>query len=111
MNEYGCESVRQLKILTESLVKRIEDCTEEDFVAFVDQREQLVEAIHQSGQMENYRQVLSDIQQYDHVILARMTELRDEALTALNKVQQGKNLRANYQQTYAPDSILFDTKK
>lgn len=58
------------------------------------------------------RLLLEQIRQQDHVIIGRMTVLRDQANAEIDRINKGKRTRSVYEaDTYNADSLFFDAKR
>ncbi|MEN1989189.1 hypothetical protein [Paenibacillus hubeiensis] len=102
-----------LRVLTLKAVHNIDAMTENDFTAFIEEREQLILKLNpvQSDLLDSHKHQIRDILNYDHVILARMEILKKEAEDSLNRLQVGKIQRNAYHQSYSADSLFFDQRK
>lgn len=105
------DSISQLKYLTDKIVERIHECDEDELIQFVEEREKWILSIRDCIRTEQQNQLLREILKHDPIIVNRMMSLKEQALSAMNKLGSGKILKNGYQQSYTPDSILFDTKK
>ncbi|QSF44732.1 flagellar protein FliT [Paenibacillus tianjinensis] len=107
--------LEELEELTQTMVSRLMDAPYEELENFVNERQNLVDAI--GKEVENcqmtseQKEVLGRIMEHDSAIVARMNAHRLEARELLQKRNQAKAQRSAYEASYAPDSILMDRKK
>jgi hypothetical protein len=109
------ELVSQLAEVTNRLVERIEQVTEEEILIFLDERDSVIDRMKLDQISENdrnrYRPRVMDILQHDQRILSRLNLLRNEAMEGISKLEAGKRQKTGYDTTYSHDSIYFDRKK
>ncbi|WP_307585243.1 flagellar protein FliT [Paenibacillus wynnii] len=107
--------IQQLNQLTSSIIDRLGEVSYEEFSAFVEERQKLVDSIGVEVELcqptPAQKQAISRIMEHDSAILARMNALRLEAQDWLQKRNQAKAQRSAYESGYTPDSILMDRKK
>jgi hypothetical protein len=107
--------LQELEQLTQTMVARLMDAHYEELENFVNERQNLVDAIGKevgNCQMTSAQKaVLSRIMEHDPAIVARMNAHRLDARDLLQKRNQAKAQRSAYEVSYAPDSVLMDRKK
>ncbi|WP_157279839.1 hypothetical protein [Paenibacillus swuensis] len=107
--------MEQLETMTMALVHQIEHSTEEDIVAFVQQREEHIDLLKNGtvnqAQLQEMRDQLSKLLAYDEIILGRMNEFKISAELGMHKTSTARKQKSAYESTILYDSLLFDTKK
>ncbi|NEU25591.1 hypothetical protein G3M74_05455 [Paenibacillus polymyxa] len=105
--------IRVLKEITIETTNRISIIEEEELVAFVDRRQEIVH------EMEKYRTSLTEedkqeirlILDMDGPILKRMNKLKDEAGSWMEKKGHIRIQQNAYQRAYSVDSLFIDHRK
>ncbi|WP_226000517.1 hypothetical protein [Paenibacillus sp. BJ-4] len=105
--------IQALKKVTIETTKRLSIIEEEELVAFVDRRQEIVHA------MEKYRTFLTEedkqeiglILDMDGPILKRMNKLKDEAGSWMEKKGSIRVQQNAYQRAYSVDSLFIDQRK
>lgn len=107
--------LQELEQLTWTITSQLREATPEELEAFVEQRQNLVDAIGKEVEVcpmtSAQKNELRRIMEHDPAIVARMNAHRLEAKDLLHKRNQAKAQRNAYEVGYAPDSILMDRKK
>jgi hypothetical protein len=105
--------IRVLKEMTIETTNQLSIIEEEELVAFVDRRQEIVYS------MEKYRALLTEedkqeiglILDMDGSILKRMNELKDEAGSWMEKKGNIRIQQNAYQRAYSVDSLFIDHRK
>lgn len=105
--------IQALKEMTIETTNRLSIIEEEELVAFVDRRQEIVHS------MEKYRTLLTKedkkeiglILDMDGPILMRMNKLKDEAGSWMEKKGNIRVQQNAYQRAYSVDSLFIDHRK
>lgn len=109
------EFIMQLKQVTEQLVGGINNTTDEQITAFIESREAIIAKMRLSESMSLFTKEqsasLKAIMEFDPIILARITWLKDQASEGLIKISKIRLQKDMYDPVYTADSLFFDKKK
>lgn len=105
----------RLERVTLQALSKLEVLTEEELVAFVADREELIDAIKACqpipGDEATYRERVDRILQYDAIIVQKMEWFRQQSDIEIHKIQNAKKQKLAYDAGYTMDSVLFDKRK
>ncbi|RIX47305.1 hypothetical protein D3P08_25110 [Paenibacillus nanensis] len=107
-------SITIAKLYDETLeyVKRLDSTTYEESILLVDLRDMVLNELKKDIVLtEDERKMLRQIGEFDKAILARFTELKDEASNAMQKINVTRMQKQKYEQAYAPQSYFVDYKE
>ncbi|WP_127549091.1 flagellar protein FliT [uncultured Paenibacillus sp.] len=109
------ECISQLESTTNDILNNLYDLNYEQLESFIELRQQivdqLIEHFSQEQASKHEKEIINNLLDQDHEILARMNTLRLEAQDWLHKRGQAKVQRNAYEAGYTPDSFLMDRKK
>lgn len=109
------ELLRNLKQLSLGMMQKLDQATMEDFLEFIQKREEVIEKLKQEKVKQTEMTALAllaeEISQYDLPIIARMNELKQEASYGLAKFDRSRMQRRAYESHYTWESAFIDTKK
>ncbi|WP_025688193.1 hypothetical protein [Paenibacillus zanthoxyli] len=102
-----------LKEITDLILQRLDEITEEEFERFTEDREELVRKLEtfRAEIDDNHKSQIHALLGNDHLILARMQKLKDEAGQWLEKKGAIRIQQQAYQKMYSPDSWFVDYHK
>lgn len=107
--------IASLMNLTLDQVSRIQSATYEELENFVEQRESLIQELQlqtwSDQQINQYREQVSQVLQYDPIIIGRMEMLKNEAIEGLEKASSARKQKSAYEVSYSAESMFFDKKK
>lgn len=109
------ETVTVLAKTTEKVVSNIEQITYDEFAAYLDKRQWLIERMQRyewsDEEIAACRPLVRIVLDADATLREKMIAFRDEASIELNKIASGRKQQHAYQSTYEPDSLFFDRKR
>ncbi|WP_084011502.1 hypothetical protein [Paenibacillus kribbensis] len=105
--------IQALKEMTIETTNRLSIIEEEELVAFVDRRQEIVQ------EMKKFRNVITEedkqeiglILDMDAPILERMNKLKDEAGSWMERKGNIRVQQSAYQRAYSVDSLFIDHRK
>ena len=105
--------IRVLKEMTIETTNRLSVIEEEGLVAFVDRRQEIVQAMekYRTSLTEEDKQEIGLILDMDGPILKRMNQLKDEAGSWMEKKGNIRAQQNAYQRAYSVDSLFIDHRK
>ncbi|MCK6075675.1 hypothetical protein [Paenibacillus silvae] len=98
--------------LTLQVIHRLDVINYEEMASFVDQRESLVNNMKADGIQlnESDKAKVEQLLEYDQILINKMSLLKNEAASWLNKQGTIRVQKNAYSSNYAPDSLFFDMK-
>ena len=106
--------ITRLEELTESVAAQLQFISSDDLLAFVEERQQMIDEINLLKQQNPFtplqKERLQKIVEFDTVLLSKMTSLKSEAADWLQYRGQAKVQRNAYEAAYTPDSFLMDKR-
>ncbi|MFD2615563.1 hypothetical protein [Paenibacillus gansuensis] len=109
------KSLSELEEHTQQWIGQIELLSVEEMVQYVDKREELIQQILNSDQIEinaeHFRDRIVNLLLNDHVILNKMQQLKEESLHNFNMAAMARKQKNRYEENFISDSIFFDQKK
>lgn len=109
-------TLQQLAQLSSELVDGLESREHEELEEYMLQRSRLFQLLMEweptTAEKARYQELVARMLEMDGRIVSRMTQLRDEAESELNKISRGRTVKNTYDS--APqyyDSQFFDKRK
>lgn len=107
--------IRRILLITDEMASRLPQVGYEELAAFVQERERLIQQLRKlepgAEFWQTWKSQVEAMEEWTPAVLLRMTELRQEAQSGLNRTRTAQKQRHVYDPSYQPDSILFDRKK
>lgn len=106
------ELLEMIRRDTGEALNRMYDWSEEDFVEFIDRREELVLAMepYRTQVNESYKRTISEILESDTLIRARMHFLKEEAAEQLRQFGGARVQQRGYLNQYTMDGLFIDKR-
>ncbi|WP_442602616.1 hypothetical protein [Paenibacillus sp. KN14-4R] len=105
--------ITQLEEITFEALNQLDYMDADQISMFVDKRESIVmnmqELLHQDTTLDQRARVMQ-VLNHEHLFLARMELLRQEASDSIQQLERAKIRRSAYELAYAPESAFFDKR-
>ena len=109
------EVVRNLQLLTNECMNRLEEMDYDEIQRFLLGREQLISTLQHmqlsEREIAENREAIFQILEHDKAIIAKLESFKEEAGFEIAKISAAKNQRRAYEQNTPYDRVLFDNKK
>jgi|GEM_PF-6879088 len=114
MNEQSglSELLERIRNDTDEALNQMYDWSEEDFVEFLERREELVLAMepYRNQVNESDKRTISEILESDTLIRARMHFLKEESAEQLRQFGGARVQQRGYQNQYTIDGLFIDKR-
>lgn len=116
------KALLRLKELSAKIAPRLAEATMDEILDFIQEREELIDQLKDSYSPDlnaddrkagdhPYRSLVEEIGRYDEPIMARMMELKQEAIEGLARFDQSRMQRNAYEAAYSTESAFIDRRR
>ncbi|MFD0590667.1 hypothetical protein ACFQZE_22005 [Paenibacillus sp. GCM10027627] len=107
------DELQKLHEMTLSIAGNIQKADVDELLELVEFREVVIHKLNLEEIVlsDREKQLIAEISIYDHLLVSKMTSIKEEASASLNKLNQANLQKKRYEQQYSANSYFVDIKE